>query len=155
MVEGRELVMEWRRSYDARPPLMTDDHPHFATINADPRYRHLTQQPTIATQNDGDADDNDDTSADRIRDKHDSLVSKSSSSTGILPRGESLADCQVRVVEAWKDVVEEVRTEFDDGNDFDYSLLVAHANTLRALVMHLDGIPVNDIEGLNIPTGKV
>jgi Histidine phosphatase superfamily (branch 1) len=129
--------MEWRRSYDARPPLMTDDHPHFLTINADPRYRHLTQQP-IATAND---DIDKDTSS-----------LPSSSLSGVLPRGESLADCQLRVVEAWKDVLDDVRTEFDEGNDFHYSLLVAHANTLRALVMHLDDIPVDDIEGLNIPT---
>lgn len=33
-----------------------------------------------------------------------------------------------------------------------YSLVVAHANTLRALVMHLDDISASDIEGLNIPT---
>lgn len=139
-VEGRDIVMEWRRSYDARPPLMTDDHPHFATINADPRYRHLTQQQIRTT------DDDDD---DRT------VFSLSSSSSGTLPRAESLADCQVRVVEAWKDVLEEIRTEFDEGSDFNYSLLVAHANTLRALVQYLDGIPVREIEGLNIPTGML
>eukprot|EP00549_Striatella_unipunctata_P025356 CAMPEP_0118686666 /NCGR_PEP_ID=MMETSP0800-20121206/7943_1 /TAXON_ID=210618 ORGANISM="Striatella unipunctata, Strain CCMP2910" /NCGR_SAMPLE_ID=MMETSP0800 /ASSEMBLY_ACC=CAM_ASM_000638 /LENGTH=180 /DNA_ID=CAMNT_0006583743 /DNA_START=307 /DNA_END=849 /DNA_ORIENTATION=- len=33
-----------------------------------------------------------------------------------------------------------------------YTLVVAHANTLRALVMHLDGISPDQIEKINIPT---
>jgi 2,3-bisphosphoglycerate-dependent phosphoglycerate mutase len=32
-------------------------------------------------------------------------------------------------------------------------LVVAHGNSLRALVKHLDGIPDDDISGLDIPTG--
>ena len=32
-------------------------------------------------------------------------------------------------------------------------LVVAHGNSLRALVKHLDGISDADIVGLNIPTG--
>jgi 2,3-bisphosphoglycerate-dependent phosphoglycerate mutase len=32
-------------------------------------------------------------------------------------------------------------------------LIVAHGNTLRALVKHLEGIPDDEIAGLNIPTG--
>jgi 2,3-bisphosphoglycerate-dependent phosphoglycerate mutase len=32
-------------------------------------------------------------------------------------------------------------------------LVVAHGNSLRALVKHLDGIGDADIAGLNIPTG--
>jgi 2,3-bisphosphoglycerate-dependent phosphoglycerate mutase len=32
-------------------------------------------------------------------------------------------------------------------------LIVAHGNSLRALVKYLDDIPANDIDGLNIPTG--
>jgi len=32
-------------------------------------------------------------------------------------------------------------------------LVVAHGNSLRALVKHLDGISDADIAGLNIPTG--
>jgi len=37
-------------------------------------------------------------------------------------------------------------------NPTDTTLLVAHANSLRALVMHLDGISVEDIESVNTPT---
>jgi 2,3-bisphosphoglycerate-dependent phosphoglycerate mutase len=107
---GREKVMKWRRSYEAQPALMTEEHPHYQSINQDPRYRRLPN----------------------------------------IPKGESLQDCQVRVVEAWKDLTQEISSIEDD--DFDYSLLVAHANTLRALVMHLDDINVDHIEDLNIPT---
>jgi 2,3-bisphosphoglycerate-dependent phosphoglycerate mutase len=33
------------------------------------------------------------------------------------------------------------------------TIVVAHGNSLRALVKHLDGISDADIAGLNIPTG--
>ena len=32
-------------------------------------------------------------------------------------------------------------------------LIVAHGNTLRALIKHLEGIPDDEISDLNIPTG--
>lgn len=108
---GRALVLQWRRSYDARPPLMTKEHPHYDSIVYDGRYKHLSQ----------------------------------------LPLGESLQECQVRVIEAWDDIVQDIQGAAP--TDAPYSLLVAHANTLRALVMHIDDIASNDIEGLNIPTG--
>lgn len=114
---GRAIVMEWRRSYHARPPLMTKEHPHYPIIYNDPRYRRIQ---------------------------------------GIeLPLGESLEDCQHRVVQAWTDIMQDLSAsehEQSTYGDSDYSLIVAHANSLRALVMHLDDIPVNEIESLNIPT---
>jgi len=119
---GRAIVMEWRRSYHARPPLMTKDHPHYPIIYQDPRYRNIK---------------------------------------GVeLPLGESLEDCQYRVIEAWNDIVKELTLDHDQQtlmssntfDDSDYSMVVAHANSLRALVMHLDSIPSNEIESLNIPT---
>ena len=128
---GRAIVMEWRRSFHARPPLMTEEHPHYPIIYNDPRYRNIIK---------------------------DSVV---------LPLGESLQDCQHRVVAAWEDIVQDLSTTVDDDpqqhpksfrsssnffDDSDYSLIVAHANSLRALVMHLDSIPSNEIESLNIPT---
>ena len=108
---GKTLVMQWRRSYEARPPLMTSEHPHYDSIVYDGRYKDLTD----------------------------------------IPLGESLQDCQVRVIEAWKDIVGDIQTSTK--GESQYSLLVAHANTLRALVMHIDDIPSNEIEELNIPTG--
>ena len=32
-------------------------------------------------------------------------------------------------------------------------LIIAHGNSLRALIKHLDNIPDDEIAGLNIPTG--
>jgi bisphosphoglycerate-dependent phosphoglycerate mutase family 1 len=68
-----------------------------------------------------------------------------------IPLGESLQDCQERVVEGFRDIVKDIQ-QCDDATEPTNSLIVAHANTLRALVMHLDDIAVDDIEGLNIPT---
>jgi 2,3-bisphosphoglycerate-dependent phosphoglycerate mutase len=112
---GRALVMEWRRSYHARPPLMTEEHPHFPIIYNDPRYRNIAKHTK-------------------------------------LPLGESLEDCQHRVVEAWNHVLTDLSQTYQFDDPDSYSLIVAHANSLRALVMHLDEIPVNEIENLNIPT---
>ena len=74
-----------------------------------------------------------------------------------IPLAESLEDCQVRVVQAWEDILEDIRRGSPEQGaqgiaSSNYSLVVAHANTLRALVMHLDGISADEIEGLNIPT---
>lgn len=38
---GRDIVMEWRRSYHARPPPMTEEHPHYWILQRDERYRNL------------------------------------------------------------------------------------------------------------------
>jgi Histidine phosphatase superfamily (branch 1) len=70
---------------------------------------------------------------------------------GNIPLGESLQECQERVVQSFQGIVADIQ-KCDDTNEPTSSLIVAHANTLRALVMHLDDIAVDDIEGLNIPT---
>lgn len=44
----QELVMEMRRSYDTRPPLMTDDHPYWH--GNDRRYKDLTKEQIEATR---------------------------------------------------------------------------------------------------------
>lgn len=63
-----------------------------------------------------------------------------------------MEDCQNRVLAAWKEIIEDAR-KADDYPETCQSLVVAHANTLRALVMHIDEIPSGEIENLNIPTG--
>jgi 2,3-bisphosphoglycerate-dependent phosphoglycerate mutase len=64
-----------------------------------------------------------------------------------LPATECLADTVARFLPAWK---EAVLPELRAGRRV---LIVAHGNSLRALVKHLDGIPDADIAELNIPTG--
>jgi 2,3-bisphosphoglycerate-dependent phosphoglycerate mutase len=63
------------------------------------------------------------------------------------PRTECLKDVMARMLPYWYDAV--VPDLGQDGT----VLVVAHGNSLRALVKHLDGISDADIAALNIPTG--
>ncbi len=64
-----------------------------------------------------------------------------------VPLTECLKDTVARVLPYWNGVIAPaVRA----GRRV---LVVAHGNSLRALVKHLDGVPDADIVGLNIPTG--
>jgi len=63
------------------------------------------------------------------------------------PLTECLADVVERMLPYWYDaIVPDLRLG-------QVTLVVAHGNSLRALVKHLDGISDADIAGLNIPTG--
>jgi 2,3-bisphosphoglycerate-dependent phosphoglycerate mutase len=65
----------------------------------------------------------------------------------VLPATECLADVVARVLPYWHDaIVPELRAGLSP-------LVVAHGNSLRALVKHLEHISDEDIAGLNIPTG--
>jgi len=63
------------------------------------------------------------------------------------PRSECLKDVMARLLPYWYDAV--VPDLIRDGT----VLVVAHGNSLRALVKHLDGIGDAAIADLNIPTG--
>ena len=63
----------------------------------------------------------------------------------LLPRGESLADTLQRVLTCWEG---EIVPRLREGKQV---LVVAHGNSLRALVKYLDGIPDEDVHNLNIP----
>jgi 2,3-bisphosphoglycerate-dependent phosphoglycerate mutase len=63
------------------------------------------------------------------------------------PRTECLKDVTARMLPYWYDAV--VPDLGQDGT----VLVVAHGNSLRALVKHLDGIGDDEIAALNIPTG--
>jgi 2,3-bisphosphoglycerate-dependent phosphoglycerate mutase len=63
------------------------------------------------------------------------------------PRSECLKDVMARMLPYWYDAIV-------PGLDRDGTVLVvAHGNSLRALVKHLDGISDADIAALNLPTG--
>lgn len=64
-----------------------------------------------------------------------------------LPRTECLKDVLDRFLPYWE---EQIIPDLKAGKTV---LVVAHGNSLRALVKHLDGISEEDIAGLNIPTG--
>jgi 2,3-bisphosphoglycerate-dependent phosphoglycerate mutase len=61
------------------------------------------------------------------------------------PRTESLQDCQDRVLQYWNNVI---LPALVPGSQ---NLLVAHANTIRALVSYLDEVPHDQIPKLHIP----
>ena len=74
------------------------------------------------------------------------------------PRYAALAPEQVPDTECLKDVVDRMLPYWYDDIVPDLRagrqvLIVAHGNSLRALVKHLDGIPDEEIPELNIPTG--
>jgi len=65
----------------------------------------------------------------------------------VLPASECLADVVRRVLPYWHDTI---APQLLAGWDV---LVTAHGNSLRALVMHLEGVSTTDIAELNIPTG--
>ena len=65
----------------------------------------------------------------------------------LLPRSESLQDCQRRLLPWWHEVIV---PRIAAGKKL---LVVSHGNTLRSLVMHLDRIAPPDIEKVEIPSG--
>ena len=66
----------------------------------------------------------------------------------VVPRTECLADVVARLLPYWYDAI------VPDLRGGHVVLVVAHGNSLRALVKHLDGIADAQIAGLNIPTGN-
>ncbi len=65
----------------------------------------------------------------------------------LVPATECLRDVVARMLPYWYDAIV---PDLAAGHDV---LVVAHGNSLRALVKHLQGISDEDITGLNIPTG--
>ncbi|MEA2025112.1 MAG: 2,3-diphosphoglycerate-dependent phosphoglycerate mutase, partial [Chloroflexota bacterium] len=68
-------------------------------------------------------------------------------SADLLPRTESLADTVARVLPYWDTFI---TPELQAGRRV---FVVAHGNSLRALVKHIDGLTDQEISELNIPTG--
>lgn len=67
---------------------------------------------------------------------------------GLLPHTESLRDVQARLLPYWRDaIVPELRA----GGTV---VVVAHANTLRALIKHLDRISDETIVHVEVPTAR-
>jgi 2,3-bisphosphoglycerate-dependent phosphoglycerate mutase len=65
----------------------------------------------------------------------------------LIPRAECLKDVVIRMLPYWYD---SIVPDLAGGNRV---LVVAHGNSLRALVKHLEGISDDEIAELNIPTG--
>jgi 2,3-bisphosphoglycerate-dependent phosphoglycerate mutase len=65
----------------------------------------------------------------------------------ILPASESLRDCQRRTLPYWYEVL---APRLDAGKRL---LVISHGNTLRGLVMHLDGLSAEAMERVEIASG--
>jgi 2,3-bisphosphoglycerate-dependent phosphoglycerate mutase len=65
----------------------------------------------------------------------------------LMPQAESLADVIARLLPYWYDVI---APDLRAGHTV---LVVAHSNSLRALVAHLDRLDREEVMALNIPTG--
>jgi 2,3-bisphosphoglycerate-dependent phosphoglycerate mutase len=65
----------------------------------------------------------------------------------VLPNGENLADTRARVAGFWHS---EVQPQLQAGRRI---LIASHGNTLRALLMELGGMSVEQVESFEIPTG--
>ena len=66
----------------------------------------------------------------------------------LVPRTECLADVVDRMLPYWYDAI------VPDLRAGETVLVAAHGNSLRALVMHLDGLSREEVVGLNVPTGQ-
>ncbi len=64
-----------------------------------------------------------------------------------LPNGESLKDTVARFLPLWN---QSIRSDIKKGNQI---LIAAHGNSLRALIMHLEGLSPGQIMEVNVPTG--
>jgi len=64
-----------------------------------------------------------------------------------LPSGESLKDTVARFLLLWKGII---APEIKAGKNV---LIVAHGNSLRALMQHLENMTPDEIMGVNMPTG--
>lgn len=64
-----------------------------------------------------------------------------------LPSGESLKDTVARFLPLWN---QSIRADIKKGNQV---LIAAHGNSLRALMMHLEGLSQAEIMEVNVPTG--
>jgi 2,3-bisphosphoglycerate-dependent phosphoglycerate mutase len=65
----------------------------------------------------------------------------------IVPRSECLADVVARMLPYWYDAI------VPDLRSGKTVLVVAHGNSLRALIKHLDGLSDEAVVALNVPTG--
>lgn len=66
---------------------------------------------------------------------------------GNLPASESLRDCQQRTLPYWRDVL---APRMREGKRL---LVISHGNTLRGLVMHLEGLSAETMEKVEIASG--
>lgn len=131
---GREPVMAWRRSWDQRPPPMTR-HPYFQALGNDstPRFDWQTDIWTKAIN---------------IEINHGLPPVRTIEKNAVIPLSESLKDCAERVLPLWQTLIVPRIIEGET------VLIVAHSNTIRGLVKHIDKdtLSDDDLRQVTIPS---
>lgn len=134
---GKEAVMGWRRSWDKRPPPMTK-HPFYYSMPAEPG----NFEPLFDWQSE-------------IWFKAITVVKrrgkdpiKTVDEKAVIPQSESLEDCAGRVLPLWKN---EIVPKILNGENV---LVVAHSNTIRSLVKHIDNETLSNenLKKITIPS---
>lgn len=154
---GEDQVMEWRRSFHSAPPslynldfhkkLHTQDRARdglvVSTQDMDPSFidqklfNYTREQLSLELAK---------VHGEPIANKVPASASRAAAATA-WPSTESLQECQQRAYGYWNDVI---APRVLSG---DRVLIVAHANTIRALVKAIDGIDDAAIAKLKIPNG--
>ena len=119
---GDDQVKIWRRSYDTLPPLLK-------SADEDPKAFYETFEKPNESSKYSDLE------------KYELL----GLSQKDFPRGESLKVCQQRVVPYF----ETIKTQLKKGKNI---LVVAHGNSLRSLIMELEGLSGEKIMGVEVET---
>jgi len=102
---GEDKVQEVRKSLTARPPPMTEDHPHW--------HRNERKYADLKPED--------------------------------IPVTESVADCLARTLPLWKN---RIIPEIISGKNV---MVVAHANSLRGLIKHIDSLSEDDVKKIYVP----
>lgn len=127
-------VIEVRRSWDQRPPPMVK-HPFYHAFNAkDSSKPHFDWQSDIWTK----AMTIEDDEAGKRQIKVDKLAD--------IPTAESLQDCALRVLPLWK---QHILPRLVLGETV---LIVAHSNTIRSMVKHIDNLDPVNVRHVTIPS---
>lgn len=141
---GKERVMGWRRSWDLKPPPMDKD-PRYYAFQEDSDAVTKSKEPLFDWQSD-------------IWTKAITVTRKPSRYDGsieetididtcaLIPKSESLQDTAARVLPLWK---EDIQPRLMYGQTV---MVVAHSNTIRSMIKHLDNITPESITRIVIPS---
>ena len=128
---GEQQLIEWRRAYDTAPPSLSDAG---VLSKLDPQAVNLSHL-NMGWLSYGDSS------------YHTRGKPGPANRTASFPGTESLKDCEIRAFGYWERVI---APRVRNGERV---LIVAHANTIRALVKAVDKIRDDMIQHLRIPNG--
>lgn len=144
-VFGEDKVLEWRRSYHTAPPSLYDSEflekvgPAGLLASSSAINDKYIDSQQLSTALRGQLGSSSLTSS--------VFTANAASERSIAPTTESLQMCEQRAFGYWKEVI---APRVAAGERV---LIVAHANTIRALVKAVDKIDDNKIAHLKIPNG--